>query len=493
MKNGMVYFVGAGPGDPELLTIKGRRALRTADVIIFDRLVNPILLTEVRDGAKLVYCGKQPCQHFLRQEDIQKELLIHARKGKKVVRLKGGDPAVFGRVGEEAELLSENHINYEIIPGITSGIAAPLYAGATVTHREHSRSFAIVSGHGKDGKPEADWNSLAKGVDTVVFYMGVKYLKLISEQLTLAGKDKRTSVLVIQWGTYSKQRIVEGTLSTIANQVKQEGITNPAIIVVGDVVKLRKKLQWYDNRKLSGKGILFPTKDQANKALVEKLKREGADVYVNPTLTEHSLIHTEAFERALKHIKAYKHIVFLSSESVKEFIKGLIHYHLDLRDINASFYAINQAVKEALLSFGCLSISAPKKQTLDNALIVGGMGDVEDLYNLISSSKNLLITHEQKISDNKVEAFQRLVAENHVNTLLVTNQKEALTFIKVAMKCEMDSRAVSSKLKVICRGKETAFILKAHGIVTHAQLDASATDEQIIKALLEELSLAVES
>ncbi|WP_185970941.1 uroporphyrinogen-III C-methyltransferase [Alkalicoccobacillus porphyridii] len=277
MKQGCVYFVGAGPGDLELITVKGLRLLQEADVIIFDRLVHPFLLKNTK--AKLIYCGKQPCKHTLRQEDIQKELLIHAKRGLKVVRLKGGDPSIFGRVGEEAELCARHQVEYEIIPGITSGSAAGIYSGVPLTYRGLSGSVATVTGHTctKDGKPAVNWKELAGAVDTIVFYMGVKHLRTIATELTKNGMDKKMPVLIVQWGTYGKQRSLEGTLSTIVNQAELVGMENPAVIIVGNVVKLRSKISWFENKPLSGVGILYPTSKQD--LIIEGVKSQGADIY----------------------------------------------------------------------------------------------------------------------------------------------------------------------------------------------------------------------
>ncbi|MFK3939947.1 uroporphyrinogen-III C-methyltransferase [Alkalihalobacillus sp. NPDC078783] len=294
MVQGKVYFVGAGPGDLELITVKGLRLLQKAEVVIFDRLVNPFLLTETSPEAKLVYCGKQPCKHTLRQEDIQKELLIHAKKGLTVVRLKGGDPSVFGRVGEEAELCAQHHIKYEIIPGITSGSAASMYAGVPVTYRKLSGSFATVTGHTctKDGKPAVNWSSLASAVDTIIFYMGMKHLPTISKELINHGMSKDTPILLVQWGTYSKQRTVQGTLATIVVKAELAKIQNPAIILVGEVVKLRAKLTWFEQRPLSGRGMLIPTATDYNEE-GSQLKERGADVYAYPFLKQKTHSHRD--------------------------------------------------------------------------------------------------------------------------------------------------------------------------------------------------------
>lgn len=246
MRRGKVYIVGAGPGDPELITMKGVRTIREADIIFYDRLINKELLDYAKEGAKLVYCGKQPNHHALGQETINRLLAKHALEGKTVTRLKGGDPFVFGRGGEEAEHLANYHIDFEIVPGITSGIAAPAYAGIPITHRDHSHSFAVVTGHSKN--PEADdvkWENLAKGVDTLAIYMGMKNLPHICGKLKSHGKSGDTPAALIHWGTTEEQRTVTGTLDTIVSLAETHAIRNPSMIVVGDVVKLSEKLSWF--------------------------------------------------------------------------------------------------------------------------------------------------------------------------------------------------------------------------------------------------------
>jgi uroporphyrin-III C-methyltransferase len=246
MEMGKAYLVGAGPGDPELITVKALKCIQRAEVILYDRLVNQQLLKEAKRDCKLIYCGKQPGLHILKQETINHLLVKYTRQGKVVVRLKGGDPFVYGRGAEEAEALARNGLSYEVVPGITTGIAAPAYAGIPVTHRELGSSFAIVTGHRPDGKPaDIDWQGLAKAVDTLSIYMGIGNLEYIAQQLITHGKNPNTPVAVIQEGTTDRQRTVTGSLSTIAEMVKSEGIENPAMIVVGEAVRFRDRLlQW---------------------------------------------------------------------------------------------------------------------------------------------------------------------------------------------------------------------------------------------------------
>ena len=246
---GKVYIVGAGPGDPDLITVKGLKCIEKADVILYDRLVNKELLSHAKPGADLIYCGKLPNYHTMKQETINTFLIKYAKKGKVVTRLKGGDPFVFGRGGEEAEALAKQGVPFEIIPGISAGIAAPAYAGIPVTHRDASASFAIVTGHRKEGaEEEVKWESLAKGVETLAVYMGVSNLPYICEQLMKHGKDKSTPAAIIEQGTTSMQRSVVGTLGTIVDVAKKEQIQNPSMIVIGEVVRFREKIHWFEKQ-----------------------------------------------------------------------------------------------------------------------------------------------------------------------------------------------------------------------------------------------------
>lgn len=252
MSNGVVYLVGAGPGDPKLITVYGLECIQKADVIAYDRLVNPKLLDYAKKDAELVYCGKLPGKHHLIQEEIHELLVAKAQEGKVVTRLKGGDPFVFGRGAEEAEVLKNHGIPYEVVPGITAGIAAPAYAGIPVTHRDFATSFALVTGHGREEKGQdfLNWPALATGIDTVAFYMSVGNISYIARKLIEHGRKATTPVAVIEWGTTDKQRTITGQLDEIASIIEREGYHNPSMIVVGDVVNVREKIQWFQEQQL---------------------------------------------------------------------------------------------------------------------------------------------------------------------------------------------------------------------------------------------------
>jgi len=248
MSTGKVYLVGAGPGDPKLITVRGAECIQAADVILYDRLANPELLHYAKPGAELVYVGKLPDRHSLPQEEINALLVEKALEGKVVTRLKGGDPFVFGRGGEEAIVLREHGIPFEVVPGITAGIAAPAYAGIPVTQRFVSSSFAVVAGHECPNKESSSirWEKISTAVDTIAFYLGVKNLPLICAKLIEHGRSKDTPVAIVHWGTMPEQRTVTGTLETIVDAARAEKIENPSIILVGDVVNLREKVQWFE-------------------------------------------------------------------------------------------------------------------------------------------------------------------------------------------------------------------------------------------------------
>ncbi|MBC8163012.1 MAG: uroporphyrinogen-III C-methyltransferase [Roseiflexaceae bacterium] len=247
---GFVSLVGAGPGDPDLITVKGLRRLRAADVIVYDALVNRALLAECRPGAELIAAGKRGGERSADQGWICSTLIAHARAGRQVVRLKGGDPFVFGRGGEEAEALNNAGIAWEIVPGISSAIGVPAYAGIPVTHRELASSVAIITGHEDPSRVETriHWQALAQGADTLVFLMGLGQLKLIAQRLMAHGRPADTAIAVISQGSLAEQRTVVGTLGNIAAAVSASGLRSPATIVVGEVVGLRDTLNWFDRQ-----------------------------------------------------------------------------------------------------------------------------------------------------------------------------------------------------------------------------------------------------
>lgn len=353
----MVYLVGAGAGDFGLLTLKARDVLQAADVVIYDRLADDAILS-LCSAAKKIYVGKEAGKHTLKQSEINQLLVEEARQNKIVVRLKGGDPFVFGRGGEEALYLRENNLPFEIIPGVTSAIAVPAYAGIPVTHRGIATSFAVVTGHEDPTKPEStiNWGKISTAVDTLIFLMGVANLPQIVDKLISNGRSPLTPAALIRWGTKPAQEVIVTTLAEVPN-VK---IKPPAIFVVGEVVKLREQLKWFETRPLFGKRILVTrARAQASK-LSKALQDLGADVIECPTIkiVAPSDNYTAA-DVAIKNLRDYYWTVFTSANGVEEFFKRLRIHGLDARSLNR-VAAIGSATAQRLLSFGIIADVVPK-------------------------------------------------------------------------------------------------------------------------------------
>ncbi|MGE7055963.1 uroporphyrinogen-III C-methyltransferase, partial [Paenibacillus glucanolyticus] len=283
---GKVYLVGAGPGDARLITIKGKECIEKADVVVYDRLASPRLLRWTKPGAQKVYVGKLPDRHTMKQEQINQLLVDFALEGKTVVRLKGGDPTIFGRVGEEAELLYRHGISYEIVPGITSAISVPAYAGIPVTHRDHASSLSIITGHESPEKLDRmiQWDKVTHATGTLIFMMGVAKIGYISRQLIKYGRSPETPVALIRWGTRAEQDTLTGTLADIEDKVKAANFQPPAVIVVGEVVLQRERLKWAERLPLFGKRILVTRARSQASSLVSQIEDLGGEPYEFPVI-----------------------------------------------------------------------------------------------------------------------------------------------------------------------------------------------------------------
>ncbi len=331
-----IYLVGAGPGDVGLITKRGLELVQSCDVIVYDALVNAELLEFASPKSEKIYVGKRAGAHSLTQDEINAVIIEQARAGKSVCRLKGGDPFVFGRGGEEALACLEAEIPFEIVPGISSAIAAPAYAGIPITHREIATSFAVVTGHtaSSDAPPDALPNA-----DTLVCLMGVKALPLIVEKLLARGDSPQKAVAVIRWGTRMEQQTVVGTLETIENEVAKVGLKAPALIVIGDVVKLRDKLRWFDNRPLWGQTVVVTRAREQASGLVEGLRKLGANVVQCPTIKVEPLESTPELDAELPLLMRNEWVVFTSTNGVETFFKRLSALKLDARAFGPALVA----------------------------------------------------------------------------------------------------------------------------------------------------------
>ncbi|PIU56107.1 MAG: uroporphyrinogen-III C-methyltransferase, partial [Chloroflexi bacterium CG07_land_8_20_14_0_80_51_10] len=311
MMSGKVYIVGAGPGDAGLITVKGLDCLKRAEVIIYDRLVDDGLLGFARPDAEMIYVGKSASFHAKEQDEINRILVEQAKEGKVVVRLKGGDPFVLGRGGEEAEELAANNIPFEIVPGVSSSMAAPAYAGIPLTHRNVASSFAVITGHEDPTKEisSINWANLATGVDTLIFLMGMGNLPQIVEKLTEHGRSPDTPVALIRRGTTLQQQTMTGTLSTIVDKAKSAELNPPAAIVVGEVVELRDKLAWFENRPLFGKRILVTRSRSQASALSKLLTERGAQPVELPVIEIHPVPDPKELDQAILNLADYQWVI----------------------------------------------------------------------------------------------------------------------------------------------------------------------------------------
>ena len=355
MASGRVYLVGAGPGDPGLITLKAIECLKKADVIVYDRLLDDVLLSVARPEAEKIYVGKASSRHTMPQAGINKLLVNKAREGKTVVRLKGGDPFVFGRGGEEAEELVKNGIDFEVVPGVTSAVAVPAYAGIPVTHRSLASSFAVITGHETPDKAGSriDWAKVAAGADTLVFLMGLQNLPGIVEHLIKNGRSEDTPAAVIKDGTRPQQVTVTGTLKDIAGRVSESGLKSPAVIVVGEVVSMRETIRWFDNRPLSGKRILVTRARSQASSLSELLAARGAVPVELPAIIIETIPDNEELETAIRGLSNYDWVVFTSVNGVDAFFRSAAKLNLDSRALSGlKVAAIGPATAAALAGKG---------------------------------------------------------------------------------------------------------------------------------------------
>jgi uroporphyrinogen III methyltransferase/synthase len=328
----MVYLVGAGPGDIGLLTLKGLRCLEKADVIVYDFHINPQILNYVRHNAEFIYAGKRGGHHELTQEQINCLLVERAGEGKTVCRLKGGDPFVFGRGGEEAEVLSRAGITFEIVPGVSSAVAVPAYAGIPLTHRDYASAFAVITGNEAIAKSGSSiyWSGLTRTYDTLVFLMGVKNVGVITGNLIESGMPADTPAALIRWGTRPEQQTLTSTLLDIAEIVKNGNIKPPAILIVGKVVTLRGALQWYEKKILFGHRILVTREYTQEYRPLEDL---GAEIFEFPTLRLEPPTSFDGLDRSIEHLETYNWLVITSSRAFDHFVERLMEKGRDIRDL----------------------------------------------------------------------------------------------------------------------------------------------------------------
>ena len=358
-----VYLVGAGPGDPGLFTLKGKAVMGEADVVVYDYLANDSLLQFAKVDAEMIYAGKKGGDHTLPQDGINSLIIAKAKEGKVVVRLKGGDPYMFGRGGEEAEELLAAGVPFEEVPGVTSAIAGPAYAGIPLTHRTHASSVTFATGHEDPTKPESahDWEALARG-GTLVFFMGMKNLPHIVQKLTEAGKDPQTPAALVHWGTTTRHRSLVATLATLQVEAEAQQFTAPSIIVVGSVATLHDSLNWYEKLPLLGKTVVVTrAREQASES-VALLQSKGAEVIQFPTIAITPLDDYAVVHEAIRNLGAYRWLIFTSVNGVRHFWAEMGKLGKDSRALgNCKVAAIGPATAVALQEKGIIPDFVPAK------------------------------------------------------------------------------------------------------------------------------------
>lgn len=481
MKKNIVYLVGGGPGDPDLITVRGKECLSRAQVVIYDYLVSKKLLNYVQQSAELIYVGKKASRHTLAQDQINKLIIEKASEKSVVVRLKGGDPFVFGRGGEECQALFEAGINFEIVPGVTSGIAALSYAGIAATHRHLSSSVAFITGHEDPFKEESaiNWKHISRGADTLVFYMGVSALPYITTSLQQNGLPAETPAAIIQWGTTPDQRTLISTLGQIAQRVKEEKITAPAITVIGKVVDLRKKMVWFEKRLLFGKKIIVTrTRKQVSK-LSAALTELGASVIEMPTIEIKPVINNR-IESTVKDLSLYDWVVFSSVNAVEIFFESLLKVKEDIRCFGlAKIACIGPATADAVKKYN-LKIDVTAKKAVAEGLL--------DLMEKRGpwEKKNVLLPRAQEARDIIPEKLRLwgadvdvvpvyktvcpevdkkylgIIKENNYDLITFTSSSTFKNFELLFSKKEM--QMLKQKLKAVSIGPVTSATMRSSGV-----------------------------
>lgn len=425
-KQGKVYLIGAGPGDPGLLTLKAKTCIETADVVVYDYLASPFLLEYAREDADIIYVGKKGGDHTLTQDKINQLLVDKANQGHDVARLKGGDPFVFGRGGEEAQELLAAGVAYEVVPGVTSAISAPAYAGIPVTHRDHTSFVSFITGHEDPTKKDSrmQWDIFARSDATLVFLMGVKNLANIVSNLVSHGKPADTPVALVRWGTTTRQQTVTGTLDTIVERVREAKLKSPAIIVVGHVVSLRNELAWFDKKPLFGKKIVITRARAQASGLVAELTRLGAHCIEIPTIRIQPPEDNTPVETAIEHIQDYDWLTFTSVNGVKYFFDTLFAMGKDVRVLgHLKFACIGPVTKERLADYGIVSDILPKTFRAESVVEAFAETDIQ--------AKKVLLPRARKARTILPEELNRMGARvdevTVYETVLDSGGKEMLT------------------------------------------------------------------
>ena len=497
MAAGKVWLVGAGPGDIGLFTLKGEAVLQQADVVVYDSLVGEGVLARIPEHARLINVGKRASHHTMVQEDINKVLLEEAQKGNKVVRLKGGDPFLFGRGGEELELLSENGISYEIVPGVTSPISVPAYNGIPVTHRDFCSSLHIITGHKRAGQTyDIDFRALTQTKGTLVFLMGIAALEDICKGLLNGGMDPDMPAAVLQKGTTAGQKRVVATVSTLNAEVDRQGIETPAIIVVGKVCSLADRFAWYEKLPLAGWKVLVTRPRQHISKTADLLRKKGAEVLELPSICTVPVEDNSRLYEAFEKLAAYQWIIFTSPVGVEIFFDEMDRKEMDVRSLGqAKIAVIGEGTKKKLKEHHLLADFVPSVydgETLGTELAKELQGD-EKILMPRAEAGNKKLTELLEQTGAKVDDIatyttcyekSRLIDEKKefetgsVDCVVFTSASTVKGFVEGTPGLDYTS------VKAACIGKQTKAAADAYGMQT--RMAKKATIESLIE-LVEEM------
>jgi uroporphyrinogen III methyltransferase/synthase len=485
VKKGKVYLVGAGPGDPGLLTLRGKEVLEKAEVVIFDYLANEKLLKFAPPGAERIYVGKKGGDHTLGQEGIN-ALLVEKGREKVVVRLKGGDPFIFGRGGEEALELVENGIEFEVVPGISAASAVPAYAGIPLSHRDFTSTIAFITGHEREDKDEQKskilWDKISTGAGTLVFFMGVRNLPEICRNLVRFGRSPETPVALIRWGTTPMQQTVTGTLSDIVHKATEANLKPPAMIVVGEVVKCRDELSWFERRPLFGRKIIITRAREQASDFKAELEELGAECLEFPTIAIAPPPSWEPLDGAIRNLSQYNWAIFTSVNGVKFFIERLLAGGKDARDLKGiGIAAIGPKTAEALESVMLRPDLVPSEYRAEAILDALSEQNVRYKRFLMPRALSAREVLPEKLREwgaqvDVVPAYQTVLPEHDaekIRVLLADCEIDCLTFTSsstvsnfFALIGEKDLQGCRDRLTVACIGPITAQTAAKFGLRT---------------------------
>ena len=493
---GVVYLVGAGPGDPGLMTARSLALIAGADAIFYDRLIPPGALDGAREDAELTYVGKQPGVPSVPQDEIGARLIEAARQDKSVVRLKGGDPFVFGRGGEEGEALRAAGVEFEVVPGVTAGVAATAYAGIPVTHRDDASAVAFVTGHEDPEKDESalDWNALARFPGTLVFYMGVKRLGENAMALIAGGRDPEEPAAAIERGTWPGQRTVSATLGTIAAAVERESVKAPALIVVGAVVARREDLAWLEHRPLHGRRVVVTRARAQASGLAATLRNLGADVIELPAIRIEPRIDAEEVRAAAAAIGIYELVCLTSPNGVRLLFEAIAAADLDSRALaGVTVAAIGPGTARALAQRGVVADVVPERFVAEG--LIEALGDIE-----VEGSR-VLVARAADARDVLPEYFEQRGAEVDVVSLYETVREqpgaEAIEAAQTAGYVTFTSSSTVTNLvealgdrfpsaaRVVSIGPVTSETARAAGLEVDVEAEQHDIDG-LVQALLED-------